>query len=77
MPPWGKLSTMGALLINRDEHFYQLGLQQFGGIGRLKLDPPPTVAELVTVAAEAESGIAEAGLDVDAVVEVSLRRLCH
>lgn len=55
----------------RDEHFYQLGLQQFGGIGRLKLEPPPLLSELITIAAEAESDIVAAGLSVEQVVRVS------
>lgn len=55
---------------DRDEHFYQLGLRQFGGFGRLKLDPPPALSQLLTVAAEAESGIVEAGLSVEGVVKV-------
>ncbi|EJT51998.1 hypothetical protein A1Q1_06711 [Trichosporon asahii var. asahii CBS 2479] len=54
-------------------HFYQLGLQQFGGIGRLKLEPPPPLSELIKVAAEAEPDIAKAGLSVDQVVQGTRR----
>lgn len=57
----------------RDEHFYHVGLRQFGAFDRLKLDPAPLLQDLLHVAAEDESGIAENGLIVDDVVEVSYR----
>lgn len=54
----------------RDEHFYQLALRQFGTMDRLRLDPPPDLRELLTLAAEDED-LASHGLQVDFVVEVS------
>lgn len=54
-----------------EEHFYQLGLRQFGAFHRLRLDPPPLVKDLVRVGAEDEPGIHSNGLDIDHVVDVS------
>ncbi|CAK9779590.1 DNA mismatch repair protein MutL [Cutaneotrichosporon oleaginosum] len=59
------------LLVNHaamgDEHFYQLGLRQFGAFGRLKLEPAPKLEDLLRIAAEDEP-LAEHGLAVDEVV---------
>ena len=52
----------------RDEHFYHLALLQFGAFHRLKLDPPPPLRELLTLAAEAED-LTDAGLTVERVVQ--------
>ncbi len=60
------------LTSERDEHFYQLGLRQFGACNRLRLDPPPRLRDLLRLAAEDEPGIAENGLSVDQVAEVDL-----
>jgi DNA mismatch repair protein MLH1 len=54
-----------------EEHFYQLGLRQFGAFHRLRLNPPPLVRDLVRVGAEDEPGINSNGLDIDHVVDVS------
>ena len=60
-----------SLMRGRDEHFYQLGLRQFGSFHRLKLEPAPELRELLRLAAEDERGIAENGLESDEVVEAS------
>nr|XP_019006828.1 DNA mismatch repair protein MLH1 [Kwoniella mangroviensis CBS 8507]OCF70289.1 DNA mismatch repair protein MLH1 [Kwoniella mangroviensis CBS 8507] len=52
-----------------DEHFYQLGLRQFGAFNRLRLEPSPNLRELLKLAAEDEQRLIEAGLEVDDVVE--------
>ncbi|WVQ82016.1 hypothetical protein IAT38_004144 [Cryptococcus sp. DSM 104549] len=52
-----------------DEHFYQLGLRQFGAFNRLRLEPAPSLRALLRLAAEDEAGLKEAGLDVENVVE--------
>ncbi|OCF38700.1 DNA mismatch repair protein MLH1 [Kwoniella heveanensis CBS 569] len=52
-----------------DEHFYHLGLRQFGAFNRLRLQPAPELRELLHLAAEDEPGILEAGLEIDEVVE--------
>ncbi|KAL1409065.1 DNA mismatch repair protein Mlh1 [Vanrija albida] len=52
-----------------DEHFYQLGLRQFGALGRLRLEPAPDIKDLLRLAAEDEPGIEENGLTVDTVVK--------
>ena len=65
----------GAGLTHRDEHFYQLGLRQFGAFDRLRLDPAPSLRDLLSLAAEYEHGIKENDLDPEVVVQVSLRRL--
>ena len=40
--------------MNREELFYQLALRQFGNFKRIKLEPPPPLRTLVTLAVEAE-----------------------
>lgn len=60
-------------LIGREEHFYQLGLRQFGAFNRLRLDPPPFLRDLVSLAAEDEPGIQENDLELEEVIEVSGR----
>uniref|UniRef100_A0A8H8CGK4 DNA mismatch repair protein S5 domain-containing protein n=1 Tax=Psilocybe cubensis TaxID=181762 RepID=A0A8H8CGK4_PSICU len=48
-------------LVNHDalaeELFYQLGLRQFGDMSRIKLDPAPSLHELVQIAVDAEDTI--------------------
>lgn len=58
----------------RDEHFYQLGLRQFGALGRLQLEPAPQLQDLLRLAAEDEP-LAEHGLTIDNVVSVCLLSL--
>ena len=53
-----------------EEFFYQLGLRQFGDFHHIKLDPPPALADLVTLAVEAEEGADRAGLTKAKIVEV-------
>lgn len=57
-------------LWSRDEHLYQLGLRQFGALKRLRMEPAPSLRELLRVAAEDEPGIAAHGLSAQTVVEV-------
>ncbi|WRT68276.1 uncharacterized protein IL334_005252 [Kwoniella shivajii] len=52
-----------------DEHFYQLGLRQFGAFNRLRLQPSPDLKDLLTLAAEDEAGLKDAGLTVAEVVK--------
>lgn len=53
-----------------DEHFYQLGLRQFGAFNRIRLDPPPLLKDLLALAASYEEGIMQNGLNPDKVVKV-------
>ncbi|KAK4687504.1 DNA mismatch repair protein MLH1, partial [Tremellales sp. Uapishka_1] len=52
-----------------DEHFYQLALRQFGAFSKLKLEPPPSLRDLLVIAAENEEGITQHGLTVNSVVK--------
>nr|XP_018261347.1 DNA mismatch repair protein MLH1 [Kwoniella dejecticola CBS 10117]OBR83505.1 DNA mismatch repair protein MLH1 [Kwoniella dejecticola CBS 10117] len=52
-----------------DEHFYHIGLRQFGAFHRLRLEPPPSLKDLLNLAAADEVGLKDAGLDVDDVVQ--------
>jgi hypothetical protein len=45
-------------------------LRQFGAFNRLRLEPPPSLAELIALAVEDEAGIVENGLDPAEVVKV-------
>lgn len=54
-----------------DEHFYQLGLRQFGAFSQMRLEPPPDLRDLLEIAVEHEEGIEENGLDPGKVVQVS------
>jgi DNA mismatch repair protein MLH1 len=61
-----------------DEHFYQLGLRQFGAFDRLRLEPAPDLKELLMLAAGDESGMKENGLVPEEVVNVScLQHMSH
>jgi DNA mismatch repair protein MLH1 len=53
-----------------DEHFFQLGLRQFGALNKIRLEPAPDLRELLRLAAADEPGIAQNGLDAEQVVEV-------
>jgi hypothetical protein len=57
-------------IIDREEHFYQLGLRQFGAFNRLRLDPPPSLSDLIELAAEDEAGIKANNLDFNTVITV-------
>jgi len=61
-------------LVNHDavaeELFYQLGLRQFGRMGKLNLKPAPNIADLVRLVAQHDEGRIEAGLDLEEVVKV-------
>ena len=57
---------------DREELFYQLSLRQFGDYPRLKLEPPPSIRELVRLAVESEDGIEAAGLQSETVIDVRL-----
>ncbi|KZO89442.1 hypothetical protein CALVIDRAFT_569915, partial [Calocera viscosa TUFC12733] len=52
-----------------EELFYQLGLMQFGNIGKLTLEPAPSLEELVRLAVGAEKAIKEQGLNAEKIVK--------
>ena len=54
-----------------EELFYQLGLRQFGAMGRLHLKPPPSLRELLEIAMESEPDSGESGMSSDEIVDVS------
>ncbi|EGO03568.1 hypothetical protein SERLA73DRAFT_165231 [Serpula lacrymans var. lacrymans S7.3] len=68
------LVNYGALA---EELFYQLGLRQFANFGKLKLDPPPPLRTLVSLAVDNEEGIENSRLTksqiVDHIVEILMR----
>lgn len=52
-----------------EELFYQLGLKQFGSIGKLVLNPPPLVNELLELAVSCQAEAEQAtGLKVENIV---------
>ena len=53
-----------------EELFYQLGLRQFGDFRRLKLVPPPSVRELVSVAVDAEDSVQQSRMSKSEIVDV-------
>jgi DNA mismatch repair protein MLH1 len=57
-----------------EELFYQLGLRQFGGYGRMRLEPAPELRALLTLAIEAED-TSKSKLSKTQIVEVS-RLVC-
>ncbi|OBZ78145.1 DNA mismatch repair protein Mlh1 [Grifola frondosa] len=61
-----------------EELFYQLGLRQFGNYSRLRLDPPPPLRTLVTIAVDAEDGIDKSRLSkpeiIDCIVDTVMAR---
>ncbi|THH13620.1 hypothetical protein EW146_g6622 [Bondarzewia mesenterica] len=69
------LVSHGALA---EELFYQLGLRQFGDLQRFKLNPPPSLRALVTLAVEAEEGTEQSKLTkpqiVDAIMDILVSR---
>jgi DNA mismatch repair protein MLH1 len=51
-----------------DEHFYQIGLRQFGAFHRIKLEPAPSLSDLLEIAIEDEGDkIRSNGLDTTKV----------
>jgi DNA mismatch repair protein MLH1 len=52
-----------------DQHFYQLGLRQFGALDRLKLDPPPDLRDLLEIGLQDEP-LSAHGLELDDVATV-------
>ena len=64
-------SALERRLMGSEEHFYQLGLRQFGAFNRLRLDPPPLLRDLISLATEDEPGIQENNLNLNEVIEVS------
>ncbi|KAH9896948.1 DNA mismatch repair protein MutL [Cubamyces lactineus] len=44
------------------ELFYQLGLRQFGNFSRIRLDPPPDLRMLITLAIDAEEALEQSGM---------------
>lgn len=55
-----------------NEYFYQLGLTDFGNFGMIRLNPPLSLRELLTIAAAAEKDIAQIDnddLDWNQVIE--------
>lgn len=54
----------------REELFYQLGLRQFGDFSRLKLEPPPSVHDLVQIAVEEEEISGGSTLSKPEIVDV-------
>ncbi|KAH8083337.1 DNA mismatch repair protein MutL [Cristinia sonorae] len=57
-----------------EELFYQLGLRQFGNLRRIKLDPPPPIKTLISLAVDVEEGIKKTKLNkaliIDRIVEI-------
>lgn len=54
-----------------EELFYQLGLRQFGNMSKLKLEPPPPLKALVTIAVQAEQLPDKTPLNKDQIIDVS------
>lgn len=60
----------------REELFYQLGLRQFGDFSRIKLDPPPSLREMIEIAVDAEN-TDSSNLSKSQIVDVSSFSLIH
>lgn len=58
--------------MHSEEFAYQLVLRQFGSLGRFRLEPPPSIRDLIRIGVEAEPDADEAGMSVDDIVEVRL-----
>ncbi|KAF9506257.1 hypothetical protein BS47DRAFT_1374150 [Hydnum rufescens UP504] len=52
-----------------EELFYQIGLRQFGDLGKLHLDPPPDLEALIRLAIACEHGLQECGLEPETVTQ--------
>lgn len=50
--------------------FYQLGLRQFAGLRKFKLQPAPSVKELLTLAVEAAPDVHKAPISPSEIVKV-------
>lgn len=57
-----------------DELFYQLGLRQFGSLGKLHLKPPPSLMELMEIAVAHEPGVEEANMPQAKIVKVGTHK---
>ncbi|EJT96510.1 DNA mismatch repair protein MutL [Dacryopinax primogenitus] len=72
-------SSTKLFLINHaalsEELFYQLGLMQFGNIGKLTLEPAPSLEELVRLAVDAEAAIKEQGLIPEKIIKSILKTI--
>jgi DNA mismatch repair protein MLH1 len=53
-----------------EEFFYQLALRQFGNMGHIKLNPPPSLRTLVQIAIDAED-TSSSGIEKKQLVDVS------
>ncbi|OCH93343.1 DNA binding protein [Obba rivulosa] len=58
-----------------EELFYQLGLRQFGNLSRIKLDPPPSLRTLVTIAINAEQGVERSRLSKPEIINCIVETL--
>ena len=56
--------------MSREELFYQLGLRQFGNFSKMKLEPAPSLKNLVEIAVEAEDSTKNSNLTKPQIVEV-------
>lgn len=54
----------------REELFYQLGLRQFGDFSRLKLEPSPSLHDLIGIAVDEEEISEETTLSKSEIVDV-------
>ena len=54
-----------------DALFYQLALRQFNAMGRLQLEPPPSVRELLQIAMEGQQDWEDSGMEPAAIIDVS------
>lgn len=61
--------------MRREELFYQLGLRQFGNLRRIKLDPPPPIKTLISLAVDVEEGIKKTKLNKALIIDVSLTQI--
>lgn len=53
----------------REELFYQLGLRQFGDMSRLKLQPAPSLKDLLEISVGVEESTKESNLTKPQIVE--------
>jgi hypothetical protein len=66
-----ELAADDLCLEGSEEFFYQLALRQFGNLGHIKLNPPPSLRSLLKIAVAAEDTSASP-LDKPQLVEVSI-----
>jgi len=59
------------MLMCREELFYQLGVRQFGDFTRIKLEPPPSVKDLVRLAVDTDETTNEISLTKEEITNVS------